>query len=107
MLAPFTAGSIRNFTFTLPSALASGQYLIRGKHIALHSGGEYEGAQFYIGCAQLGVTDNGNGNPGPLVKFPDAYTGYEEGIIADMDWPLLRHYNHLGPLSWPNKAEGN
>jgi hypothetical protein len=46
---------------------------MRPEHIALHdvSGG----AQFYIACAQIRVTNGGNGSPGPLVSIPGVYSG--------------------------------
>jgi hypothetical protein len=49
------------------------RYLMRPEHIALHdvSGG----AQFYIACAQIRVTNGGNGSPGPLVSIPGVYSG--------------------------------
>ncbi|KAH8588447.1 cellulose-growth-specific protein [Bisporella sp. PMI_857] len=104
--APFVNNvGITNFTFTLPTNLPPGQYLMRAEGLALHSAGEYGGAQFYIGCAQLEVTGNGNGNPGPLVKFPGAYTGYEPGVLIGLWWPPLRNYTAPGPAVWPNNCE--
>lgn len=43
--------------------------------IALHVASSYGGAQYYIGCAQVNVTNGGNGTPGPLVSIPGVYTG--------------------------------
>ncbi|KAF1961565.1 glycoside hydrolase [Byssothecium circinans] len=104
--APFINNSgIQNFTFTLPSGLPAGQYLMRAEGLALHSAGSFAGAQFYIGCAQLEVTGGGNGSPGPTVKFPGAYTGNEPGILVNMYWPPLRSYTTPGPAAWPNKCE--
>jgi hypothetical protein len=104
--APFVNNvGIQNFTFTLPANLPPGQYLMRAEGIALHSAGEYGGAQFYIGCAQLQVTGSGSGNPGPVVKFPGAYTGYEPGIMVGLWWPPLRNYTAPGPAVWPNNCE--
>jgi hypothetical protein len=103
--ASFVDGGVRNFTFTLPKDLPAGQYLMRGEHIALHSAGTYGEAQFYMGCAQLEVTGSGNGNPGPLVKFPGAYTGYEPGVLISLWWPPVRNYTAPGPKTWPNACE--
>ena len=52
------------------------RYLLRVEHIALHDAYYYGGAQFYIACAQLEVTNGGDGSPGPLVAIPGVYTGY-------------------------------
>ncbi|SPO05362.1 related to cellulose binding protein CEL1 [Cephalotrichum gorgonifer] len=104
--APFVDNvGITTFTFTLPTDLPPGQYLMRAEGLALHSAGEYGGAQFYIGCAQLDVTGSGNGSPGPLVKFPGAYNGYEPGIMVGLWWPPLRNYTAPGPAVWPNDCE--
>jgi hypothetical protein len=35
-------------TFTVPSCIPSGNYLLRGELIALHAAGSYPGAQFYV-----------------------------------------------------------
>jgi hypothetical protein len=48
-------------------------YLLRPEHIALHDSSG--GAQFYIACAQLHVTNGENGTPGPLVSIPGVYSG--------------------------------
>ncbi|KAF2251683.1 lytic polysaccharide monooxygenase [Trematosphaeria pertusa] len=104
--APFKDNvGIYNFTFTLPTTLPSGQYLMRAEGLALHSAGTVGGAQFYIGCAQLEVTGGGRGSPGPTVKFPGAYTGNEPGILVGLYWPPLRNYTAPGPAVWPTNCE--
>ena len=45
----FPAEGLPGVTFTLPSALPSGQYLVRMEAIALHVASTYGGAQFYVG----------------------------------------------------------
>lgn len=44
--------------------------------IALHVASTYGGAQFYISCGQINVSNGGDGTPGPLVSIPGVYTGY-------------------------------
>lgn len=44
--------------------------------IALHVASTFGGAQFYISCGQVEVTNGGSGTPGPLVAIPGVYTGY-------------------------------
>jgi lytic cellulose monooxygenase (C1-hydroxylating) len=39
-------------TFTVPSSLAAGNYLVRAEAIALHAAGSSGGAQFYMSCYQ-------------------------------------------------------
>ena len=49
----FPAEGLPGVTFTLPSALPSGQYLVRMEAIALHVASTYGGAQFYVGELSL------------------------------------------------------
>lgn len=102
--AKFAGGGVRNFTFTLPSTLPPGEYLLRGESIALHSAGNVGEAQFYLGCAQIKVTGSGTGTPGPTIKFPGGYDPLDPGILVQMYWPPLRAYNSPGPRPWPNSC---
>jgi len=99
----FPSQTITSFTLTLPSELPSGTYLIRFEQIALHVASTYGGAQFYLSCGQIEVTNGGNGSPGPLVSFPGAYTGYEPGILINIyDVPAnYTGYTSPGPAVWP------
>jgi hypothetical protein len=45
---------------------------VRVEHIALH-GAQSGDAEFYYECAQIEVTGNGQGRPGPMVKIPGLY----------------------------------
>ncbi|KAF5023041.1 hypothetical protein F66182_4925 [Fusarium sp. NRRL 66182] len=96
---------ISNFTFTLPEDLPAGTYLMRGEHIGLHGAGQKNGAQYYIGCAQLTVEGNGAGKPSPVVSFPGAYTGEEPGLLLSLYWPPVTNYTAPGPAVWPGKCE--
>ncbi|KAF3761585.1 family 61 glycoside hydrolase [Cryphonectria parasitica EP155] len=97
---PGTSG-IQNFTVDLPTELAAGDYLLRAEHIALHAAEEFEGAQYYIGCAQLTVTGSGSGTPSPLTTIPGQYTGYEPGIEIDIYYPIPTNYTAPGISTWP------
>ncbi|KAJ6571399.1 glycosyl hydrolase family 61-domain-containing protein [Mycena capillaripes] len=103
----FPATGLSEVTFTIPSATPSGQYLIRTEHIALHSASYYGGAQFYIACAQVEVTNGGSGTPGPLVAFPGAYTGNEPGILINMYYPIPTTYVQPGPAVWSGGSSGS
>lgn len=54
------------YVFTIPSALADGDYLIRGEIIALHEAdaaynvNSARGAQFYMECVQVTVSGGGS-----------------------------------------------
>lgn len=72
-------------TFTIPASLPSGQYLVRVEQIALHVASTFQGAQFYIGCAQVNVENGGSGIPGPLVSIPGVYTGVCVAGVSMLD----------------------
>ncbi|KAJ7774058.1 glycosyl hydrolase family 61-domain-containing protein [Mycena metata] len=99
----FPATGLAEIQFTIPSALPSGQYLIRTEHIALHSASSYGGAQFYIACAQhLNCSIiGGTGTPGPLVAFPGAYT-----VRINIYYPIPTTYIQPGPSVWPASGSG-
>jgi len=40
--------------------------------------------QFYIGCAQITVTNGGSGTPGPLVSIPGFIKGDEPGYTVNI-----------------------
>ncbi|KAH7126921.1 fungal cellulose binding domain-containing protein [Dendryphion nanum] len=87
-------------TVKLPTALPSGEYLFRVEHIGLHGASGANGAQFYISCAQIKVTNGGNGNPSPLVSFPGAYNANDPGIKLSIYYPIPSSYTVPGPRPW-------
>jgi cellulase len=62
-------------SFTIPSCIPPGNYLLRHELIALHGAGSYPGAQLYMECAQINVTGGGSKQPTSTVSFPGAYSG--------------------------------
>jgi hypothetical protein len=84
----------------LPASLPNGEYLLRVEHIAMHAAQVPGGAQFYIGCGQINVTNGGNGVPGPLVAFPGAYTARDSGILYNMYAYPPTSYKAPGPAVW-------
>ncbi|KAF7789077.1 hypothetical protein EIP86_000010 [Pleurotus ostreatoroseus] len=82
-------------SFTIPSCIASGQYLLRHEIIALHAASTYPGAQFYMECAQLQITGGGSKQPA-TVSFPGAYHGTDPGITINIYEPL-KNYTIPGP----------
>ncbi|KAK0108734.1 Esterase/lipase/thioesterase, variant 2 [Cadophora gregata f. sp. sojae] len=70
-------------SYTIPSCLAPGSYLVRHEVIALHAAYAYPGAQFYPSCHQIKVTGSGSTKPSSLVSFPGAYKPTDPGITYD------------------------
>ncbi|KAF2089153.1 lytic polysaccharide monooxygenase, partial [Saccharata proteae CBS 121410] len=96
----WASSEITNFTFTLPDEVPAGQYFLRVEHIALHGASTFEGAQFYISCAQIEVTGSSTETPAPVVDIPGVYTGYEPGLMINIYWPIPTNYTMPGPAVW-------
>lgn len=78
--AIMTAGGY--ISYTVPSCIESGAYLVRHEVIALHAAETEGGAQFYPGCHQITVTGGtGATTPSGLVAFPGAYSAEDPGIL--------------------------
>jgi len=101
----FASENIQQVTFTIPKSTPNGQYLLRLEQIALHVASSYQGAQFYIGCAQINVVGSVGSKAATssyLTSFPGAYTGYEPGILIDI-YSLPANYTGYvapGPAVW-------
>ncbi|KAK6501601.1 hypothetical protein TWF481_009436 [Arthrobotrys musiformis] len=91
--------------FILPENTPPGEYLIRAEHIGLHGAHAGE-AEFYYVCAQVKVTGNGNGTPGPLVKIPGVYKQDDPAVNFSI-WGR-KPYDPLypGPAVWDGKSSG-
>jgi len=83
-------------SFTIPSCIPAGQYLLRVELIALHAASTYPGAQFYMECAQIQVTGGGSASPA-TVSFPGAYHSTDPGITIDIYYPTVTNYTIPGP----------
>ncbi|KAF9468474.1 glycosyl hydrolase family 61-domain-containing protein [Collybia nuda] len=79
-----------NATFTIPSCIKPGQYLLRAESIALQSASSYPGAQFYMSCAQLSITGSGSTNPA-TVSFPGAYEPTDPGIVVQSIFNVIEY----------------
>jgi len=96
----WTASNLAQYTFTLPSSLAPGQYLLRAEHIALHVAQSTGGAQFYISCAQIEVTGSGSATPSPTIQLPGGYSANDPGILFNLNYPIPTAYTAPGPAVW-------
>ncbi|KAH8199307.1 hypothetical protein TruAng_006543 [Truncatella angustata] len=83
-----------NYTFSLPTGLQSGEYLLRSEMLALHGAQTVGGAQFYIGCAQLKVTGTGSGSCTPSISLPGAYNAEDDNIY------IPNVYNGFDPTTY-------
>ncbi|ORY11221.1 glycosyl hydrolase family 61-domain-containing protein [Clohesyomyces aquaticus] len=88
---------MQTFQFTLPASTPPGEYLLRAEGLALHAAHKANGAQFYVRCAQIRVTGNGDGSPGPLIEFPREYHWISPGVLILAFWSRLSNYTAPGP----------
>ncbi|KAK2765108.1 Esterase/lipase/thioesterase [Arachnomyces sp. PD_36] len=87
------------YKFTIPEALAPGNYVVRHEVWGLHSAWEYPGAQLYPSCFQVKVTGSGSGQPTELVSFPGEYTADTPGVVFDV-YQGEAEYPIPGPAVW-------
>ncbi|KAF1992992.1 carbohydrate-binding module family 1 protein [Amniculicola lignicola CBS 123094] len=87
-----------NYTFSLPTGLASGEYLLRSEMLALHGAQTIGGAQFYIGCAQLKITGTGSaGSCGPTISIPGTYAATDADIYIPNVYNGFDATNYTAP----------
>lgn len=96
----FNADTYETSNTTIPENTPDGEYLLRVEQIALHMASQPNGAQIYLACTQIKITGGGNGNPGPLVSFPGAYSSTDPGILVDIYTMDPASYQPPGPPVW-------
>ncbi|KAF2439897.1 lytic polysaccharide monooxygenase [Karstenula rhodostoma CBS 690.94] len=68
------------WSVTVPSTLASGNYVFRHETIALHGAGSEDGAQNYPQCLNIEITGGGSDNPEGVLGTA-LYTSKDAGIL--------------------------
>ncbi|KAF8865395.1 glycoside hydrolase family 61 protein [Acephala macrosclerotiorum] len=91
------------WSFTMPSCVAAGQYLMQVELIALHSAYATGGAQFYFSCSNVQITGSGTKVGNATVKFPGAYTASDPGILLNIYNGTIPN-NNLKPYTIPGPA---
>jgi cellulase len=76
-------------SFTIPSDIAPGDYLLRAETVALHAAGSANGAQYYMSCYALRIEGTGSAKPAG-VKFPGAYKATDPGLLINSEYPCNR-----------------
>jgi hypothetical protein len=92
-------------TITVPSGIASGNYVLRHEIIALHSAGNTNGAQNYPQCINLKVTGGGSDSPSG-VKGTALYKNTDPGISVNI-YQSLSTYEIPGPALYTGAASGS
>ncbi|KEY75319.1 hypothetical protein S7711_08490 [Stachybotrys chartarum IBT 7711] len=93
------------WTVTIPASVAPGQYVLRHEIIALHSGGQPNGAQFYPQCINIEVTSGGSSRPSgsPATSF---YRANDPGVLFNLYMPFSS-YPIPGPSLWSGSGGSN
>jgi cellulase len=82
-------------SFTIPSDIAPGDYLLRAETVALHAAGQPNGAQYYMSCYQLRIEGSGSAKPAG-VTFPGAYKATDPGLLINI-YQDITDYEIPGP----------
>jgi hypothetical protein len=85
----------QQYTFTLPSCVAPGQYLLRIEQLGIHNPWPAGVPQFYVGCAQISVT-GGSGSLSGSVKIPGHVKESDPGYTANIYNPDFKSYTVPG-----------
>ncbi|KAI4676349.1 uncharacterized protein J4E88_007264 [Alternaria novae-zelandiae] len=73
-------GQNNTWPVTVPESLAAGKYVFRHEIIALHGGGDVNGAQNYPQCLNIEVTGSGTETPEGVIGT-ELYTPTDPGIL--------------------------
>ncbi|KAL2751905.1 glycoside hydrolase family 61 protein [Sodiomyces alcalophilus JCM 7366] len=80
---------------TIPEDIAPGSYVLRHEILALHSGSQPNGAQFYPQCINLEVSGSGSAEPSG-VPGTSLYTAEDPGVLFNV-WVAVDSYPIPGP----------
>ncbi|KAF1937363.1 fungal cellulose binding domain-containing protein [Clathrospora elynae] len=64
--------------FTIPAATPSGKYLLRIEQF--YPSSSHHQSQWFVNCAHVEIVGRGSGSPGPMVRFPNAYSEDDPSI---------------------------
>ncbi|OAG02293.1 glycoside hydrolase, partial [Paraphaeosphaeria sporulosa] len=84
------------WSVTVPSTLASGNYVFRHETIALHGAGSENGAQNYPQCLNIEITGGGSDNPEGTLGTA-LYTPTDAGILYNVYGTSNTGYKIPGP----------
>lgn len=93
------------WTTTVPSTLASGNYVFRHEIIAMHDAGRVGGAQNYPQCFNIEVTGGGSDNPEGVLGT-ELYTAEHPGLNFN-PYTTIESYEMPGPALYGSSGGGN
>ncbi|KAK8103417.1 Cel61b [Apiospora kogelbergensis] len=94
------------WTTKVPANLKAGNYVFRNEIIALHAGGQENGAQNYPQCINIAVTGSGTDLPEGTLGT-DLYTSKDAGILFNPYQGKITSYTVPGPKLFGSAAGGS
>ena len=95
-----------HLSVNIPKDLASGYYLVRPELLALHQADKSPAdPQFYVGCAQIFLTSDGNSSPRDTVSIP-GYVHMTDPAMTYNIWqtPLKLPFPQFGPPTYTGSS---
>ncbi|KAL3482982.1 glycosyl hydrolase family 61-domain-containing protein [Aspergillus germanicus] len=92
-------------SFTIPSDVPAGQYVVRVEHIGLHRGMSGN-AEFYFTCAHIEVTGEGAGLSSEVVRTFGVYSPDDANIYFNIYYPTPTAYDLPCPAVWVERMVG-
>ncbi|KAK7983215.1 hypothetical protein PG989_010617 [Apiospora arundinis] len=93
------------WTTKVPANLKAGNYVFRNEIIALHAGGQENGAQNYPQCVNIAVTGSGTELPEGTLGT-NLYTSKDAGILFNPYQGTISSYTVPGPKLFGSAAGG-
>lgn len=91
------------YSITVPSTLASGNYVFRHEIIAMHGAGSEGGAQNYPFCINIAITGGGSDSPAGTLGTA-LYTPTDPGILFN-PYTTLTEYTIPGPALYSGGSD--
>jgi hypothetical protein len=86
----------QEYSFTLPSCIPDGEYLLRIQQLGIHNPWPAGVPQFYIGCAQVSVTGGSGSGWDPDLSIPGVFSESDSGYTANIYDPGFTSYEVPG-----------
>ncbi|KAK3694166.1 glycoside hydrolase family 61 protein [Podospora appendiculata] len=85
-----------SYTFSIPTCIPSGDYLLRIQALGIHNPWPAGIPQFYISCAQISIAGGGSTTPSPTALIPGAFKDTDPGYTVNIYSNFL-NYTVPGP----------
>ncbi|KAJ3034807.1 hypothetical protein HDV00_004630 [Rhizophlyctis rosea] len=87
--------------FPIPANMESGDYIFRIEHVALHVASSPNGAQLYMSCFDINVTNGGSAWADQGIAFPGEYQPTTPGLYIEW-WRVVQDPSYYPGLPAPD-----